>query len=264
MDQLREAANIAAIAATLRDELEAAAEENNRLALALTKAEANQRSLEASLERSSDQIGTLTKELGDARSDASDLAQELRDSRGKTKTTDVARGAAVERAERAENQLASSRNQSQGLSQENKALKDKLKVARTERDDARNETGAIRQERDTANQELDTIRLRIAGLLRSVLHADEAFDAAMSAEGTPRGRPKATAAKVETVDSAYEIIQTSNIRAKPHRDAERVDIGVAGEMVAVLRKLPDDNWFEVKTVRGVVGYIYGELIKPVS
>ena len=264
LDKLREAANIAAIAATLRDELEAAAEENNRLASALTKAEANQRSLEASLEKSSDQIGTLTKELGNARSDASDLAQELSESRGKTKTIDVARGAAIDRAERAESRLAATQDQNQGLSRENKALKDKLKLARAERDDARNVTEATRQERDAANQDLDTIRLRIAGLLRSVLHADDTLDAAMSPKGKAQVMPEATAAEAESVDRAYEIVRTSNIRAEPHRDAARVDIGVAGEKVSVLRKVPDDNWFEVKTVRGVTGYIFGELIEPAS
>ena len=270
LDQLREAANIAAIAAALRDELEAAAEENNRLAAALTKAEATQRSLETSLEKSDDQLGNLTKELKDARSEASDLSEQLRESRGKTDTIDVARVAAVERAKRAESQLAAGREQIQGLSKENKALKDKLKKARLERDDARIETDLTRQERDSAHQELDTIRLRIAGLLRSVLHADEAVDAAASPKGaslervTPPARPQTTVANREKAERAYMIVQTSNIRAEPHRDAERVDIGVAGEEVSVLRKVPEDNWFEVQTVRGITGYIFGELIEPAS
>ncbi|MGI9451233.1 MAG: SH3 domain-containing protein [Geminicoccaceae bacterium] len=275
LDQLREAANIAAIAAALRDELEAAAEENNRLAAALTKAEATQRSLETSLEKSDDQLGSLTKELEEVRSEASDLSEQLRDSRGKTSTIDVARVAAVERAERAENQLSAGREQIQGLSQENKAFKDKLKKARLERDDARIETELTRQERDNAHQELDTIRLRIAGLLRSVLHADEAIDAAVTPRGAssmgtsleraaPAASPQTTAANHERVEHTYTIVQTSNIRAEPHRDADRVDIGVAGEKVSVLRKTPDDNWFEVETVRGITGYIFGELIEPAS
>ena len=264
LDQLREAANIAAIAAALRDELEAAAEENNRLAAALTKAEATQRSLETSLEKSGDQIGSLTKELEGARSEASDLAQQIRESRGKSNTIDVARVAAVERAERAENQLAAGRDQIQGLSQENKTLKDKLKKARLERDDARIATELTRQDRDSAHQELDTIRLRIAGLLRSVLHADEAIDAAASPAGTAPAGLQTTVVKNESAERAYRIVQTSNIRAEPHRDAERVDIGVAGEKVSVLRKIPDDNWFEIQTVRGITGYIFGELIEPAS
>lgn len=126
-----------------------------------------------------------------------------------------------------------------------------------------------RQERDSAHQELDTIRLRIAGLLRSVLHPDEAIDAAASPkpaaqEGAALANPQTTAAEHERAAHAYTIVQTSNIRAEPHRDAERVDIGVAGEVVSVLRKIPEDNWFEVETVRGITGYIFGELIEPAS
>jgi len=263
LDQLREAANIAAIAAALRDELEAAAEENNRLASALTKAEVTQRSLETSLEKSGNQAENLNKELKESRSEANDLAQRLRNSRSEAKSIDVARGTAIERAERAENQLAASQDQNQAFSEENKALKDKLKVARLERDDARVEIELTRQERDDAHQELDTIRLRIAGLLRSVLHADEAFDAAASPERAALASP-GTAAEAESAGRAYKVIQTSNIRAEPHRDAKRVDIGITGENVSVLRKVPNDNWFEVKTVRGTTGYIFGELIEPAS
>ena len=57
LDDLRKAADMAAIAANLREELEAGADENNRLAAALTEAEATQNSLEASLEKSSIRIG---------------------------------------------------------------------------------------------------------------------------------------------------------------------------------------------------------------
>ncbi len=264
LDQLREAANIAAIAAALRDELEAAAEENNRLASALTKAEVTQRSLETSLEKSGNQVENFTKELKESRSEANDLAQRLRNSRGEAKSIDVARGAAVERAERAENQLAASQDQNQAYSEENKAIKDKLKVARSERDDARIQIELTRQERDDAHQELDTIRLRIAGLLRSVLHADEAFDAAASPKRAALASPGKTVTEAESAGRAYKVVQTSNIRAEPHRDAERVDIGITGENVSVLRKVPNDNWFEVKTVRGTTGYIFGELIEPAS
>lgn len=263
LDQLRQAADIAAIAAALREQLEAGADENNRLATALTKAEATQRSLETSLEKSGDQIGSFTKALEEARSEAGDLNRQLRKSREETATTDVARVAAVERADRAESQLADSRDQNQALTQENKTLKEKLKVARLERDDARAEIQVTRQERDTAHQELDTIRLRIAGLLRSVLHADGPIDAAVQ-KGAELAPPQTAAAEKESANSTFKIIQTSNIRAEPHRDAARVDIGVVGENVSVLRKVPDDNWFEVKTVRGVSGFIFGELIEPAS
>ncbi len=263
LDQLRQAADIAAIAAALREQLEAGADENNRLATALTKAEVNQRSLETSLEKSNDQIASLTKSLEEARSEAGDLNQQLRKSREETATTDVARIAAKERGDRAESQLADSRGQNEALTQENQTLKEKLKVARLERDDARAETQVTRQERDAAHQELDTIRLRIAGLLRSVLHADRPIDAAGDREAALAPPQTATAEKGSTVNT-FKIIQTSNIRAEPHRDAARVDIGVVGESVSVLRKVPDDNWFEVETVRGVSGFIYGELIEPAS
>lgn len=263
LDQLRQAADIAVIAAALREELEAGADENNRLATALTKAETTRRSLESSLEKSSDQIGNLTKALEEARSETGDLNQQLRKGREETATTDVARVAAVERGDRAERQLADSRAQNQALTQENKILKEKLRVARLERNDARTATQVTRRERDTAHQELDTIRLRIAGLLRSVLHADEPIDTA-GQKGAALARPQTEAAEKESVSGNYKVIQTSNIRAEPNRDAARVDIGVVGENVSVLRKVPDDNWFEVETVRGVSGFIFGELIEPAS
>ena len=264
LDQLREAADIAAIAAALREDLEANAEENNRLATSLTEAEINQRSLESSLEKSNDQIAELTKNLEMARSEAGDLNQQVRESREQTATTETARVAAAERADRAEKQLADSRDQSQVLSQENKALKEKLRLARVERNDARQATEVTRQERDIAHQELDMLRLRIAGLLRSVLHANEPIETVTGKNEAALTTSEATTAKNENADSSYKIIQTSNIRAKPHRDATRVDIGLAGEEVSVLRKVADDNWFEVKTKRGVTGFIFGELIQPDS
>lgn len=263
LDQLRQAADIAAIAAALREQLETSADENNRLTATLTKAEATQRSLETSLEKSSDQNEGLTKAVEEARSEAGDLNQQLRKSREETGTTDVARAAAVERGDRAESQLTDSRSQNKALTQENKTLKEKLKVARLERDDARAETQVTRQARDTAHQELDTIRLRIAGLLRSVLHSDMPVDAATQ-KGAALLPPQTSAEETKNANSIFKVIQTSNIRAEPNRDAARVDIGVVGENVSVLRKVPDDNWFEVETVRGVSGYIFGELIEPAS
>lgn len=262
LDQLREAADIAAIAAALREELEASAEENNRLATSLTEAETDQRSLESSLEKSNDQVAALTRDLEEARSEAGALNQQIRTSREQSATTETARLAAAERADRAEKQLADSRSQSQVLSQENETLKEKLRTARLERDDARQATEITRQERDTAHQELDMLRLRIAGLLRSVLHADEPIETVTGQKKAALTVPEASRMEEESVERSYKIIQTSNIRSEPHRDAARVDIGLAGEAVSVLRKVDDDNWFEVTTKRGVTGFIFGELIQP--
>ena len=266
LDQLREATEIAAIAASLRDELEASAEENNRLAAALTEREATQRSLETSLEKSGDQILELTKALEESRSEASDFNQRLRKSREQTATTDAARVAAVERASRAESQLADSRGQNDALLQENRSLKDKLKMARSQRDVARSATETTRQERDAAHQELDLIRLRIAGLLRSVLHANEPIDSELRQSGAALSGSQTAVASTENEPAkrTYEIVRTSNIRAEPRRDAARIDIGVAGEKVSILRKVPNVDWFEIKTKRGTTGFIFGELIQPNS
>ena len=274
LDDLRKAADMAAIAATLREELEAGADENNRLAAALTEAEAAQRSLEASLEKSGIRIGGLSKALGSARSEANDLDLQLRRSREETAATDADRVAAVDRADRAESQLKDSRGQNQALSRENKALKDKLKATRLERDSATTETDTIREERNAAQQELDAVRRRIAGLLRSVLHADVSADTAAEQKGGAESSQAgailtSTAAAAtnegdESSDRIYKIVQTSNIRSAPHRDAARVDIGAAGEQVSVLREAADGKWFEVKTKRGATGFIFGELIEPDS
>ncbi len=262
LEQLREATEIAAIAAQLRDELEASSEENNRLSKALTEAEVVRRSLELSQERSKDQIANLTKVLEEAKSEASELKQQLRQNRDKTKLTDAARSAAEERAARAERQLAESRDQNQSLVQEIGALKSKLSSVRRERDDGKVEIEATRKERDDTRQELDRIRLRIAGLLRSVLHADEETvesDAGQVVVPAPRQLASGPA-----IEGTYEILRPSNIRAEPRPDAERVDFGVAGDTVSVVRKVGDDNWFEVITKRGVSGFIFGDLIRPTT
>ena len=68
----------------------------------------------------------------------------------------------------------------------------------------------------------------------------------------------------ESGNRIYKIIRTSNIRAAPNRDAARVDIGAAGEQVSVLREAADGEWFQVKTKRGAIGFIFGELIEPDS
>ncbi len=262
LDQLREATEIAAIAASLRDELEASAEENNRLAAALTQAEATRRSLEASIDKSDDQITSLTAALQEERSKANGLNQELRSSREKTEATDVSRIAALQRADRAESQLADSRDQNQALLQENNILKGKLKATRSERDKARTATELTRQERDAANQELDQIRLRIAGLLRSVLHANEPVNPPLGQKGAALASPADVATAQNSEPVTYKIIQTSNIRAEPHREAARVDIGIAGEEISIVRKVPNVDWFEIKTKRGVNGFIFGELVQP--
>ena len=263
LEQLREATEIAAIAAQLRDELEASSEENNRLSKALTEAEVEQRSLELSQEQSKEQIAELTKVLEEARSEAGGLKQQLRQSREKTKLTDAARSAAEERADRAERQLAESREQNQSLVQEISTLKGKLTSVRRERDDGKIRIEGTRKERDDARQELDQIRLRIAGLLRSVLHADEETTESDAGQViVPATRQLAS--EEDAVQGTYEILRPSNIRAEPRPDAERVDFGVAGDTVSVVRKVGDDNWFEVITKRGVSGFIFGDLIRPTT
>ena len=149
--------------------------------------------------------------------------------------------------------------------QEIGTLKGKLTSVRRERDEGKVKIEATRKERDDTRQELDQIRLRIAGLLRSVLHADEetvesdAGDAGQVVVPAPR-----QLASEPAVEGIYEILRPSNIRAEPRPDAERVDFGIAGDTVSVVRKVGDDNWFEVITKRGVSGFIFGDLIRPTT
>lgn len=261
LERLREATEMATLAAKLRDALQASAEENNRLSTALTEAEAFQRSLVAGQESAADKIAELTNALQRNKSEAGELNQQLRQSREKTTVTDVARSAAEERASQAERQLAESRDQNKTLAQQISVVKDQLASVRREHDGAKLEIKATRQERDDAHLELDNIRLRIAGLLRSVLHADDSAEAEVN-QGTAFANPDL--ASLETGEQAYEIVQTSNVRAEPRPDAERVDIAITGETVSVIRKIDKDNWFEIETKRGVRGFIFGELIRPAT
>lgn len=261
LERLREATEMAGLAARLREELQIGAEENNRLSAALTEAEASHRGLMAGQEAAADKIAELTSALQRSRSEAGDLNQQLRQSREKTTVTDVARSAAEKRANQAERQLADSRDQNQALTQQISAVKDQLTSVRQERDSAKVEIGVTRQERDDAHQELDKIRLRIAGLLRSVLHADDSSETEAN-RGAALANPEIVTQG--TGQQAYEIVRTSNVRAEPRPDAERVDMALTGEIVSVLRKIDEDNWFEIETKRGVRGFIFGELIRPAT
>jgi chromosome segregation ATPase len=260
LERLREATEMAALAAKLREELQASAEENNRLSMALTKAEAAQRSLVAGQESAEDEVAALKSALERNKHEADKLKQQLRESREKTTITDVARSAAEERADQAERQLAESRQQNDTLGQQIDMMKTQLVTVRREYDEAKLEIKSTRDERDEAHAELDDIRLRIAGLLRSVLHADESVEV----DTTPQPTAEAEPTGQDADEQPYEIVRTSNVRSEPRPDSERVDIAIPGETVSVLRKIDADNWFEIETKRGVRGFIFGELIRPAT
>ncbi|MEL6961193.1 MAG: SH3 domain-containing protein, partial [Pseudomonadota bacterium] len=60
----------------------------------------------------------------------------------------------------------------------------------------------------------------------------------------------------------YQAVRASNVRAAPDPDSQRVGFAKRGDSVMVLNKVAGRNWFEVETVDGIRGFIFGELIEP--
>lgn len=77
-----------------------------------------------------------------------------------------------------------------------------------------------------------------------------------------------TAAKVENAEntevSLLETITASNVRSAPGSSAGWVTSVPAGTQLKSLRKLEDENWYQIEMLDGTSGYISGTLVREVE
>ena len=65
-------------------------------------------------------------------------------------------------------------------------------------------------------------------------------------------------------DEFLETLTASNIRNAPGTSARWVAAVPAGARLKLIRKVEDDNWFQIETLDGIGGFISGSLVRPVE
>lgn len=258
LDELRQATELAAMAAELRDELESSIQENNRLAAALAEVQSERSDLEQQNNEAQRQISELTETVESSKLEIAEQADQLELRQQKIKEVASARGDAENQVRQLEAELDTTGDEVEQLRSEIAELSGQLETTRTELGEANNKAEDARLARDSADSELSKVRKQIAGMLRSVLLGGEPIDVSkLEEEDAANGEAGTFGLGVQ-----YEAIRASNVRAAPDSDAERVGFAKRGDAVTVLSKVSDRNWFEVETVDGIRGFIFGDLIRP--
>lgn len=81
----------------------------------------------------------------------------------------------------------------------------------------------------------------------------------------PAAEPQpAPSSAYEAPSAVFETTLAANLREGPDVETARVDSLDAGARVKVLAKAEGRNWYRVQTEEGVVGYIFGRLLKQVD
>ncbi|MGI9416528.1 MAG: SH3 domain-containing protein [Geminicoccaceae bacterium] len=258
LDELRQATELAAMAAELRDELESSIQENNRLAASLAEVQSERSDLESQNNEAQRQISELTETVERSKLEIAEQADQLQRRQDKIDEVAAARGSAEEQVRLLEAELADTDREVDQLSNEIAELTGQLEATRTELADANGKAENARQARDHADGELSKVRKQIAGMLRSVLLGGEPIDISkLEEEDIAEGGDGDLGLGVR-----YEAIRASNVRAAPDPDAQRVGFAKRGDAITVLSKVAGRNWFEIETIDGVRGFIFGDLIRP--
>jgi DNA repair exonuclease SbcCD ATPase subunit len=258
LDELRQATELAAMAAELRDELEGSIQENNRLAASLAEVQGERSELEMLHNEALRQISELTQTSEASKLEIADLSERLANRQEQIDSLNQARRTADSQIRDMEVELADTGDEVDRLRGEIADLTGQLEATRTELDEANTDVASARDARDAADRELTKVKKQIAGMLRSVLLGGEPIDvSALEAEDAA-----ATAEAAEATGAEYQTVRASNIRSEPDPDSERVGFANRGETVTVLGKVNGRNWFQVRTEDGTTGYIFGELIQP--
>ena len=259
LDELRQATELAAMAAELRDELEASIQENNRLAASLAEVQSERSDLETRNNEAQRQIVELTETVESSRLEITEQADRLQLRQEKIQEVTAARGEAEEQVRQLEAELAATDDEVDELRGEIGELSGQLETTRTELSDANSKAEEARSARDQADSELSKVKKQIAGMLRSVLLGGEPVDVS---ELENEEEDQFSEKNNFGLGIRYEAVRASNVRAAPDPDSQRVGFAKRGDEVTVLKKVADRNWFEVETVDGIRGYIFGDLIRP--
>ncbi|MGI9486862.1 MAG: SH3 domain-containing protein [Geminicoccaceae bacterium] len=258
LDELRQATELAAMAAELRDELESSIQENNRLAASLAEVQSDRSDLEMQNTEAQRRISELTEAIESSQLEIAEQADQLELRQEKIQQVASARGDAEEQVRKLEVALDTTGDEVDKLRGEIAELSGQLEATRTELDEADNTAEEARQARKNADSELSKVRKQIAGMLRSVLLGGEPIDISkLEEEDAANGEAGSLGIGV-----VYEAIRASNVRAAPDSDAQRVGFAKRGDAITVLSKVNGRNWFEIETIDGVRGFIFGDLIRP--
>ncbi len=261
LDELRQATELAAMAAELREELESSIQENNRLAASLAEAQSERSQLETKQNAAQREIFELKQSVDSSKIEIEE--QRLRLEQRETQISEIeeARTKAEGQILELEGGLDKAGSEISDLSGEIAQLTGQLEATRTELTDANERAQQARLARDEADRELSKVRKQIAGMLRSVLLGGEPIDvSALEDEQAVESEESSSLG----LSARYEAIRASNVRAEPNPDAERVGFAKRGDMVTVIGKVSGRNWFEVETVEGIRGFIFGDLIRPAA
>ncbi|MEM8948179.1 MAG: SH3 domain-containing protein [Pseudomonadota bacterium] len=257
LDELRQATELAAMAAELRDELESSIQENNRLAASLAEVQSERSDLEQRNNEAQREIGELTEMVESSKLEIAEQADRLELRQEKIEQVDAARSDAEEQVRLLEAELDTTGDEVDQLRDEIVELSGQLEATRTELGEANNRADVARDARDTADRELSKVRKQIAGMLRSVLLGGEPIDVSTLEE-----EDAASGSNGVGLGVRYEAIRASNVRAAPDPDSQRVGFAKRGDAVTVLSKVDGRNWFEIETIDGIRGFIFGDLIRP--
>lgn len=263
LEELRQATELAAMAAELRDELESSIQENNRLAATLAEVQGERSDLQTRYNEAQRQIVELTQTVETSKLEIDQQNGLLERQREEIQAMDRAREKAVQQIHELESELTDSGNKIDTLRADVGELTDQLEVTKAELSEVNNSVVEARKARDDADRELTKVRKQIAGMLRSVLLGGEPIDvSALEEQDAKLG--KTTVSSDLGIAVPYEALRASNIRAAPSPDSERVGFAKEGDRITVIGKVNDRNWYEIETESGIRGFIFGALIRPAA
>ena len=246
LDELRQATELAAMAAELREELEASIQENNRLAASLADVQSERSDLELQKNEAEREIVKLTAEVETARLEIVEQTAELEQQEGKIAEEVEARGNAEGEIRELKSQLADSGVEVDQLRINIAELAGELETTRTELDEALGDADEAREAHDSADRELSKVRMQIAGMLRSVLLGGEPIDVGeLEEEGAELSEENNFGLGLQ-----YEAVRASNVRAAPDPgfrtrrlcQARRRGDGVEEGGRSKLVRSRDDRW----------------------
>lgn len=244
LDELRQATELAAMAAELREELEDSIQENNRLAASLAELQSERSDLEAQNSEAQRKITELADAVERSNLEIAEQGEQLQRRQERIDEVDVARASAEEQVRQLETDLANTGDEVDQLRAEIAELTGQLEATRTELDEANGKAEESLDARSTADRELSKMRKQIAGMLRSVLLGGEPIDISQLDEEDP----SLSEDNNFGLGVPYQAIRASNVRAAPDPDSERVGFAKRGDAITVLNKVADRNWFEIETV----------------